>query len=29
VENYRGSFAQEIANVGIDGLIAKLGDKNR
>ena len=29
VENYRGSFSQEIANVGIDGLIAKLSDKNR
>lgn len=29
VENYRGSFSQEIAASGIDGLIAKLSDKNR
>ena len=29
VENYRGSFSQEIANTGIDGLIAKLSAKNK
>jgi len=29
VENYRGSFSQEIANIGIDGLIAKLSRKNK
>ena len=29
VENYRNSFAQEIAASGIDGLIAKLADKNK
>ena len=29
VENYRGSFSQEIANIGIDGLIAKLNQKNK
>lgn len=28
VENYRGSFAQEIGTGGIDGLIAKLADMN-
>ena len=29
VDNYRNSFAQEIGNSGIDGLIAKLGEKNK
>ncbi len=29
VENYRNSFAQEIGTSGIDGLIAKLAEKNR
>lgn len=29
VENYRGNFAQEIANGGIDGLIGKLSDRNK
>jgi phospholipid transport system substrate-binding protein len=29
VENYRNSFAQEIGAGGIDGLIAKLADKNK
>jgi len=29
VENYRGSFAQEIGAGGIDGLIAKLVEKNK
>jgi phospholipid transport system substrate-binding protein len=29
VENYRNSFAQEIAASGIDGLITKLADKNK
>ncbi|MEY4752699.1 MAG: hypothetical protein RJA44_374 [Pseudomonadota bacterium] len=29
VENYRSSFAQEISASGIDGLIAKLADKNK
>ena len=29
VENYRGNFAQEINNGGIDGLIAKLTDRNK
>lgn len=29
VENYRGSFAQEINNGGIDNLIAKLTDRNK
>jgi phospholipid transport system substrate-binding protein len=29
VENYRGSFAQEITNGGIDGLIGKLGERNK
>jgi len=29
VENYRNSFAQEIGASGIDGLIAKLADKNK
>lgn len=29
VENYRGSFAQEISASGIDGLIAKLADRNK
>lgn len=29
VENYRSSFAQEIGAGGIDGLIAKLADKNK
>ena len=29
VENYRGSFAHEIDSIGIDGLIAKLSDKNK
>jgi phospholipid transport system substrate-binding protein len=29
VENYRNSFAQEIGANGIDGLIAKLADRNR
>jgi len=29
VETYRGSFSQEIAQSGIDGLIAKLHDKNK
>jgi phospholipid transport system substrate-binding protein len=29
VENYRGSFAQEIAASGIDGLIAKLAARNK
>jgi phospholipid transport system substrate-binding protein len=28
VENYRGSFSQEIATVGIDGLIKKLSERN-
>lgn len=29
VENYRGSFSQEIGSIGIDGLIAKLNAKNK
>lgn len=29
VENYRGTFAQEISASGIDGLITKLRDKNK
>lgn len=29
VENYRASFAQEISASGIDGLIAKLAEKNK
>jgi phospholipid transport system substrate-binding protein len=29
VENYRGSFSQEISSTGIDGLIAKLRGKNK
>ena len=29
VEQYKNSFAQEIGAVGIDGLIAKLADKNK
>ncbi len=29
VDNYRGSFAQEIGAVGIDGLIARLTEKNK
>ncbi len=29
VENYRGSFSHEIDSIGIDGLIAKLRDKNK
>ena len=29
VENYRGNFAQEIGNSGIDGLIGKLSDRNK
>ncbi|MEO8081933.1 MAG: ABC transporter substrate-binding protein, partial [Caldimonas sp.] len=29
VQNYRNSFAQEIGANGIDGLIAKLGEKNK
>jgi phospholipid transport system substrate-binding protein len=29
VENYRGSFSQEISNIGVDGLIAKLSQKNK
>ena len=29
VEQYKGSFAQEVAAVGIDGLITKLADKNK
>ena len=29
VENYRNSFAQEIGANGIDGLIAKLGERNK
>lgn len=29
VENYRNSFAQEISAGGIDGLIAKLAEKNK
>ncbi len=29
VENYRNSFAQEIAASGIDGLIAKLAERNK
>ena len=29
VETYRGSFAHEIASIGIDGLVAKLSEKNK
>ncbi|HEU4458934.1 MAG TPA: ABC transporter substrate-binding protein [Methylibium sp.] len=29
VENYRNSFAQEISSNGIDGLIAKLAERNK
>ena len=29
VENYRNSFAQEIGTNGVDGLIAKLADRNK
>ena len=29
VETYRGQFAQEISNRGVDGLIKSLGDRNR
>ena len=29
VENYRNTFAQEIANSGIDGLIAKMVERNK
>ena len=29
VENYRNTFAQEISTGGIDGLIAKLAEKNK
>ena len=29
VETYRASFAQEISASGIDGLIAKLAEKNK
>jgi phospholipid transport system substrate-binding protein len=29
VDNYRSSFAQEISSVGIDGLIAKLTERNK
>ncbi|MET0336090.1 MAG: ABC transporter substrate-binding protein [Rhizobacter sp.] len=29
VENYRGSFAQEISSGGIDGLITKLAERNK
>ena len=29
VEQYRSSFAQEIGNAGIDGLIAKLAERNK
>ena len=29
VDNYRSTFSQEISNGGIDGLIAKLADKNK
>jgi phospholipid transport system substrate-binding protein len=29
VENYRSTFTQEISAVGIDGLIAKLNEKNK
>ena len=29
VENYRNSFAQEISANGIDGLIAKLVERNK
>jgi phospholipid transport system substrate-binding protein len=29
VDNYRSSFAQEISSAGIDGLIAKLAERNK
>ncbi|HJW11349.1 MAG TPA: ABC transporter substrate-binding protein, partial [Albitalea sp.] len=29
VENYRNSFAQEIGQNGIDGLIAKMAERNK
>ena len=29
VEQYRGQFAQDIGTVGIDGLIAKLAERNK
>ena len=29
VEQYKTSFAQEIGSIGIDGLIAKLAEKNK
>jgi len=29
VENYRNSFAQEIGANGVDGLIAKLAERNK
>jgi phospholipid transport system substrate-binding protein len=29
VDNYRSSFAQEISAGGIDGLIAKLAERNK
>jgi phospholipid transport system substrate-binding protein len=29
VENYRNSFAQEIGANGIDGLIAKMAERNK
>ncbi len=29
VQNYRNSFAQEIGNNGVDGLIAKLAERNK
>lgn len=29
VDNYRSSFAQEIGSVGLDGLIARLAEKNK
>ena len=29
VEQYKSSFAQEIGNVGLDGLIAKLAERNK
>ena len=29
VENYRNSFAQEIGTNGVDGLIAKLAERNK
>jgi phospholipid transport system substrate-binding protein len=29
VEQYKNSFSQEIGSIGIDGLIAKLAEKNK